>query len=240
MSRIEMGWNKTANMIARVGPRLRNGLLNGMPLISRDSRIDKGIYLSGSRARVGISVDFERSGQVQMLYNRILDRSMENGRISKSSLLDNVMWEVREALNYDSKHQLYSIEKTLPPDHLIQLEFFMSFRRADCRAMALLAGVLLERLIDQGHLRGTVSIDRNDDKKTGGHVWARYASPAGIVIIVDPAKNFLGLIDNAGAPWDYHRPGEVPLDQQQLRQADNKPVQGWISRARAIFSWLAR
>lgn len=80
-----------------------------------------------------------------------------------------------------------------------------------CEHMTLVAAYVMERLIDEGYLRGKVSVDRNYiPERKASHTWVRYTSKGGKVFILDIAKGVSGSMTEAMAKnkWDYRRPGE--------------------------------
>lgn len=79
-----------------------------------------------------------------------------------------------------------------------------------CRTQGVLSAYLVERMIGENRLEGTVSVDRNTRKTldgiAGGHTWARYRDTEGTVYIIDPAQGFVGCLEDAtDKNWDYRR-----------------------------------
>jgi hypothetical protein len=90
------------------------------------------------------------------------------------------------------------------PDHEVPLDNFIKLGIGDCRAFALLAGSLTERLTDMLLLLGTVNVDRNMIQDRGGHAWVRYKDFFGKVTIIDAPNQYLG--DEISGLWAYKRP----------------------------------
>ena len=97
----------------------------------------------------------------------------------------------------------------------VELSVFMAAGVGVCRHQALACAVTLERFKDEGHIRGSISIDRNirrDPKmeNSDGHAWVRYTSHGGNIMILDVAQNYFGLLKDSSrdAQWNYMRPEE--------------------------------
>jgi hypothetical protein len=91
-------------------------------------------------------------------------------------------------------------------DKKVTLGVFIEAGVGLCRHQNLACAAIIERLIDEDILRGTVSIDRNSSDE-GGHAWCRYTDPSGEVIILDVTQEYFGNIYGEHH-WDYRRPEE--------------------------------
>ena len=95
------------------------------------------------------------------------------------------------------------------PDQKIGLNNYIRDGVGVCRHQALLCGYLLERLVAEHHLSGTVSVDRNQVEGLGGHAWARYTTSGDKVIVLDVAQDYLGRLNDMSQDqnrWFYERP----------------------------------
>ena len=180
-------------------------------VIHRDTRIDGGVSF-GEGAREAIVVDSKKYPRVNEVYERL-----------KSSVKDNatVLWDVYDivdkTLRYDEAYANEMAERY--PDRKVSLDVFIGNGKGVCRHMALLCGVLLEKLCDEGVINGKASIDRNSIPAIGGHAWCRYTSANGQSYIVDVTQHFIGRLDKTlkyikiGGynVWDYYRPEDKPF-----------------------------
>ena len=209
-------WGKTSFMERRLGSRLKRRFMGlgglyyeGRFVIHRNTRIDGGVCL-GSGVREAIIVDSKKYPMVNHLYAIL--RSKIRGR---DTALSDVYNLVDETLKYDEAFALEAARRF--PDQKVALDFFIEHRKGVCRHMALLCGVLLEKLCDDRVLGGKPSIDRNSIPMVGGHAWCRYTNSAGDVFILDIAQHFLGELDrkernvkiNGYNIRNYYRPEEI-------------------------------
>lgn len=98
-------------------------------------------------------------------------------------------------------------------DGMVNLSEFMSEGIGTCIHKALLAGYLLERMVQEvPELKGAkVSVDRNRNRqKTDAHAWVRMEM-GGKVYIIDPQKQYVGTLEKAPeySIWDYRRPDDT-------------------------------
>lgn len=201
------------------------------PIIGRDSKIDGGVYL-GESEREALVVDWERSPNIQKLYNTILNgaldwdeyrqsgkmiyrKSDEDGKKGLISVAYDVVTSHMNGRNPDMTES-YIYEKGWLMDKKVNLDHFVEDRIGVCRHRALVLGVILERMIKEGLLSGKVSVDRNTAEYRrgyGGHAWVRYTTSSGKVIILDPMHRYKGSLENVkrerangNRVWDYLRP----------------------------------
>jgi hypothetical protein len=94
----------------------------------------------------------------------------------------------------------------------VGLEYFISLGKGVCRHQALLAAYLIEKQIQQGNVKGKVSIDSNFITHRGGHAWVRFKDANNQVFVLDPTNENIGQLDqvdsNPSNPegWSYKRP----------------------------------
>lgn len=183
-------------------------------VIGRDERINGGIYLgAGGREEIVID-DTKDTASYDEVYARLMsnvaNRQSEQQQLGedsgfKNGILTDVYDTVQQTLQYDEEFASQMADQYR--DQKIELGVFIGSGKGVCRHQALLAGYLLERLKDEGKIRGTVSVDRNSIPGRGAHAWARYTSHSGDVNIIDPAQDYAGLIDNVPENgWFYRRP----------------------------------
>jgi len=202
----KVSWNKEIIARQRVEPRLVGGKLNGRHLIEHNTRISGGVYVS-SGPRLAITVD-GRSPEVSRLYRTMLERAGLKGslnEVEQNIFLNHVFCITKETIKTDGSRYMETFEGFIrASDNEMPLENFIKMQIGDCRIFALLAGVLIERLIDEGFLIGSASIDRNTVEEKGGHAWARFSDFFGTVTILDVTNDYTGPED--GGPWHYKRP----------------------------------
>lgn len=182
------------------------------PVIGRTSTsVDGGVYLGGS-AREAIVVD-GKSETMKKVYESVLadlpPLSEHDGLLPLRALLLKVMHDVQITLPYDelaadeisAKHQ---------DDKLIGLSTYVKERAGVCRHQGLLAAYIIERLINDGQMLGTVGVERNTVTEMGGsHAWAIFRPMRNVAepsIVVDPTHSFVGTKARARTEnrWEYY------------------------------------
>lgn len=184
------------------------------PVLGRASNsVDGGVYLGGS-AREAIWVDGD-SRTLKQTYDQLvsrIDQMYSNPRNydSEQILLD-VMRDVQVVMPYRDD-VAEAISRPFHGDKLVKLSTYVEKQAGVCRHQGLLSAYLIERLINDGYLSGSVGIERNDSETFGGaHAWAAYrpnGSPSANDIVVDPAQYFVGSKARAikEGRWNYQLP----------------------------------
>ena len=189
-------------------------VFQGRPVISRDTPINGGVYL-GSGAREAIVVDDNKDLQLYIAYATLVNRHKAKttlaGKNFKEGILEAVFEKAKECLPYDNnKVENLNRQNGFNGVVKVQLGFYMRNKCGVCRHQALLAAYFLEKLKEEGHLSGTISVDRNTVKGKGGHAWVRYKTSSGKIVVIDPAQGVVAYKDNISADkWPYDRPDEV-------------------------------
>lgn len=206
----------------------------GMPVIHRDSKIDGGVCMGGSK-REAIIVDSEKYDALKMLFDQTKDRiageynfdpcngeevkgnvryNQDTGEvilpktISEYVIMTELYKTVNETMKYDGKAVDEIVKKEdVDNDGLITLDHFINKGVGVCRHMALTCGALIELFKKDGHLNGKPSIERCK-KGADVHEWCRYTDEYNNVWVLDVAGNFFGELKNATGWWPYDRPGE--------------------------------
>lgn len=181
------------------------------PILGRaSSSVDNGVYMGGS-AREAIVVD-SKSEALRQVYKDVfseLRQSLEKDETLPAKLvLFRVMQKVQEVMPYDGQKTEY-ISKEHYGDKLIGLSTYLKEHAGVCRHQGLLAAFIIEGLIRDGIIDGTVGVERNTVEDLGGtHAWAIYKTRSGgsqEAIVVDPAQSFVGTkaqAQNEGR-WEY-------------------------------------
>ena len=199
----------------------RRGAWHDREIITRDTSINRGVYLGGNE-REAIVVDDTRE-ESREIYERVFQSVQEavtqheqKGEQKKSVLLPVVYDITRREIPYDefgTEELLKKLFGSNLEDQKIDLTYFIEHHTGVCRQQVLLAGYLIERLIANGDLRGRVSIDRNSIPNMGAHTWVRYTSHSGKVFILDATRGYLGSLEDSAkkGTWIYSRPDDPVL-----------------------------
>jgi len=199
-----------------------SGKYQGRRQIHRDSKINGGVYLTVSPIEnMPISeacvVDDKTQPVLLRCYGELRMRAelaqKQDNLPLNHVILDEVFQYVGEKLPYNLDF-VKTFASNCEPGTKVALEVYIENQAGVCRHQSLLAGYLLEKLVNDNVLHGKVSVERNFIPGEGGHSWVRYTNSAGDVYILDPAQHFIGTLEEAkrGACWDYRRPKEVERD----------------------------
>lgn len=210
-------WNYT-----RHSKQVFGEVYRGRRQIERDSRIDGGVYM-GTYGGEAIVVDSKNRPEA---YDALLEQAKEiahqTGRpLSVEVAIGSVYKAVGEKMQYSQQGVDTILNEAakmqgkpkFEDGTKLDLGAFISRGVGVCRHQALACGVLLERMIDQGLIRGQVSVDRNKKwsplgDRRDGHAWARFTTEDGRVFIIDVAQRFIGTLEDSRKRdgWSYMRP----------------------------------
>src|SRR5262245_17003241 len=213
MEGVYMKWDRTARAIERLTSRgqiSQSGATkryHNRDIIGRDSPIDGGVYL-GAYQREAIVVDFISSPMLKSIFERTkLEISAQSLR-AEFDILNAVYTAVSQVMAYDQNAVEELVrEQDVKEDGEINLDVFADRGIGVCRHMALTCGVIIERLIEEGVIEGSVSIDRKTFKEWG-HAWCRYKGTDGAVFIIDVAQKYCGKLSSPSVIRKYSRPVE--------------------------------
>ena len=184
-----------------------------IPIIGRDTNINRGVYLGGSE-REAIVIDDTKDAVLILSYQEIFKKLADfikiKGSVSTAELLQTIFDFVKKAMPYNET-KVDELTAKFSGDKKIPLGEYILNRAGVCRHQALLTGYVIEKLIKDKHSEGHVSVDRNALAYMGAHAWVRYISQKGQIYIIDPAQNYCGKIEdvkNKKNAWSYKRPGE--------------------------------
>ncbi|MBU0576352.1 hypothetical protein KJ654_01680 [Patescibacteria group bacterium] len=191
------------------GAEVQEILFKGRHIIGRDTPINKGVYFVGGVDEATV-VDDEKDRHLLLIYHQLLNwmRETQNqGSKYKTGILKKVWALAMKTIPYKEARTDQIVNK-VGIDRKIYLSAF--FGGGVCRHQALLAGYLLEKLINDDYLQGKVSVDRNSLPGKNGHAWVRYTNSRGIVFILDPTNKYKDRLENASnkKPWRYERPSD--------------------------------
>lgn len=184
-------------------------------IIGRDTKsVKDGVYFTTSPNSEAVIVD-DKSRAIELVSQGLLDKvesKFSSGTTKhEEDILKLVNKETKRALPYDARISDRLSGPLCDSNGLIALSTYIEQGGGVCRHQCLLAALLLEKLIDNKILAGTVGVERNHDLDVkGAHAWAVFKSLSGSTIVVDPAQNFVGSKARARAQgrWEY----EIPLE----------------------------
>lgn len=211
-------WERTRRAEERLPSIQReDGRFKGREIIHRDSRIDGGVCL-GAHGREAIVVDWRHHASpgtaksLASLYDEALRRATDDRGFRRNLALQAVYDTVNEHFLDRSPSGVDRVNAFVGarPDDKVHIDCYISARAGVCRHMALVCAAMLERMVDEGLLRGKVSNDRNSIAGVGAHAWCRYTSSSGDVVILDPMQGYFGKLEEAprSGGWKYARPNE--------------------------------
>lgn len=184
-------------------------------IIGKDTPINKGIYL-GSNQREAIVIDDENDDALHTAYGDILialGKLRDNNDLNTERILQQVYQLVLKKIPYNEKMADQITAVAGQKDGRVTLGSYIANHGGVCRHEALLAGYLVERLIQEEKIGnestrkfGSVSIDRNTIPNQGGHAWARYEDENDEIWVIDAAQKYCGrLKDVPEHGWFYQR-----------------------------------
>ena len=147
----------------------------------------------GASGREAIVVDWRHTNEpgithtLQTLYDTAIERATGGGRFRRNLALKAVFDTVTEHFTDRTPEGVEQLNDRLRAglDQKIHLQCYIAARAGVCRHVALTCAAILERMVDNGLLFGTVGNDRNTAPGQGGHAWCRYTSSSGTVGILD-------------------------------------------------------
>ncbi len=234
--RPDVRWGRTERALNRVEWQLDIRLLpgygmtafyQGRHVIGRDRPILEGVYI-GAFAREAIVVS-EQNGILVMKYDHLVKRlGLFPWTLDDFAIIQATHKYVRELLPGGEQRTREILSAKLPhgsADRKIDLTVFVQGGAGVCRHRALLAAYFLEKLISDGLLAGTCSVDRNETDE-GGHAWARFVSDqSGVIFVIDAGLDECGDIFKVEQKWGYRRPEDTkPVAPVDRNPKPKKPI----------------
>ncbi len=184
------------------------GYYKDRPILGRDSRsVMNGVYLGGS-AREAIVVNAD-SILLRAAYRDLkekIEKQAMHGDIR--GMLTAAREMVAKVMPYDGD-KVDKISAKYNGDQLVNIDEYILKKAGVCRHQGLFSAYMIERLINDGYLSGTVGVERNTVIEHGGsHGWAVF-TPAESgdedKIVVDAAQGFVGTKQRAleEGRWRY-------------------------------------
>jgi len=191
------------------------GYYKNHPIIGRNSpTVRNGVYFTVDPKSEAVVVD-DKSHELREVTNQFLLRiqgsyTPDDTEVNEM-LLHDVVAYVNQVMPYDGDRTDRISRPYYETIGLVGLSEYVREGAGVCRHQNLLAAHLLETLVENGYLRGGVSVERNIDVDVhGGHAWAVFL-PAGSnrSVIVDPAQWYVGSREQAKQEkrrWNYDMP----------------------------------
>jgi hypothetical protein len=192
------------------------GRFRGRHIIGTGTRVLDGVYL-GHRAREAIFVDSSsrvlRALCGSFIENRfsVIRTRFINGDIqldiTREGLVQTFQSGLPEALfQYTKKCLPYNEHKTsdvfrqakIEPDAELSLDAYLIAQTGVCRHMVLFLVGMFELLSQIDLTHGSMSVCRCYIPNFFSHAWARFEQEGTGPIILDPAQNFFGTLENGG------------------------------------------
>lgn len=195
-----------------------NGFYDGDPILGRKSpRISGGVYVGTGREAITVKPD--KDPRISAVYDRLFKKqglrrflstmAKREGQNPITDQLESVYSIVQSTMAYDGP-AVDELSAEYAGNKKVSLGEYIEKGVGVCRHQGLLAAYLVERLIDDGKLKGQVKIERNTIPEYGGtHAWATYVSPEGVEYVIDAAQDFVGTKQQArqkSQSWDYYLP----------------------------------
>lgn len=192
----------------------------GRPIICKDSPINGGVWAVGQAGVVieeALVVDDREPSSrkpYDKLYRRAVQLASDKAGFHPHLALAATYKAVGEAITYsrsglDQLLRQLAREPGTKGDHAeglrpgtkVDLSWFLLGGVGICRHQALAAAYVLERMIGNRMISGTVSADRSVrwmGPSGSGHAWARYTpGPGEDPVIIDVAEGYLGTLEAA-------------------------------------------
>jgi len=186
------------------------GYYKDLPKLGRNSTsVNGGVYLGGS-PREAIVVDGESEELIEIYEDFLADLEasiVSDEIVTNEDALAKVMYKVQKILPYDDE-KAEAMSRKYWGDKLVGLSEYLKGPQPGgvCRHQGLLAAYIVENLISDGVLRGSVGVERNTVQVMGGtHAWAIFKPEHGEAIVIDAAQSFVGTKRRAyhEGRWEY-------------------------------------
>ena len=192
------------------------GRFRGRHIIGTGTRVLGGVYL-GHRPREAIVLDASSVVLQSCLKSFVADRLnlMRTKFVHGDLTLDVNQQGVMRAFATDLPQALFEFtlaclpyhenktaevfrRTSLPPDSELALDGYLEARTGVCRHMVLFLVGMFELLAKIGLTQGSMSVCRCYIPNLFSHAWARFEREGSDPLILDPAQNFIGSMENAG------------------------------------------
>lgn len=192
------------------------GRFRGRHIIGTGTQVLDGVYL-GHRPREAIFVD--SSSHVLRMFLRsfvenrfsVMKTQLINGEIQfeitreglvrafQMGLPEALFQYTKRCLPYDEQGvSLVFRQAKIEPDAELSLDAYLLARKGVCRHMVLFLVSMFELLSQMNLTQGSMSVCRCYIPGLFSHAWARFEQDETESIILDPAQNFFGPLENGG------------------------------------------
>lgn len=181
-----------------------------------------------------ILVDPNTDYDLQSAWKETLESILMNMRIfrgaasEKDIVLETIFLRVLKLIPYDPSQTDYihikeKVHPKIRQGQIIRIGQYIQ-GAGTCIQQSLLTGAFGEMAANEGLITGKFEINRSTlitrrgfQQERRSHMWTRHVDEGGVMII-DPAKEFLGrlyfLNSNQNLPWPYWKPNENSISQQ--------------------------
>ncbi|MEA3379069.1 MAG: hypothetical protein U9Q69_05550 [Nanoarchaeota archaeon] len=197
-----------ANKTTIVKERLNSDYYFDRRVITRNTEVTDGVYLSEDYNKEAIVVDSSR--ELRNSYQVAKWLAGLNGTINEESILDAVHFLVECTFR---ERDLEMIDETIKGRGIqagqkVSLGVYVLDMMGCCKHSALFVTYLLEQFKKEGYIEGVPRVNRNSvEVLDGAHAWCRYISEKGEEIIMDPLNLDRPMeIEQALRFWPYYLP----------------------------------
>lgn len=190
------------------------GKLDGIPIYGVSSeKIAGRVYVGSAKAREAVfipPIDKNTTPALYGMYTEVyksLLKRRDAGQQAEKYVLADVVAIVRNHIPYSSGEDRQRVQQWLEAnrlmdDGLINLESFAQYQIGTCTQLALITGLILEKLISDGKFSGSVRVEKTYQPGIGSHASVTYTSNSQ-EIQVDPTHNYIGSRIKRKNGWDY-------------------------------------
>lgn len=189
------------------------GYYKNHPIIGRNSvTVKNGVYFTRNPDSEAVVVDNKSSALQQLtdLLTYDMQRQInDDPTVHAVSLYKEVLKRTKQALSYDLQKSDNLSAPYYNGNQLISLSEYVQAGVGVCRHQCLLAALLLETLVEQDFIRGTVAVERNRNSSgSAAHAWAVLKQHDGTTIVIDPTNDYVGTKERAKVlgMWQYSLP----------------------------------
>ena len=188
-----------------------NETYQGRHTIHSESRIQNGVLYNPGTTGEACVVDFSEDPYLNDLYDEVIEVNHNHRNITDSNVVDkkyileDVFNVIKDRIPYDYEYIMNNFQNEYIGKKItITLGAYIQSRggKGVCRHMALASSAILEKMIDQGMLNGSVKYRSNVKNDKDGHAWTEYTTSSGEVGIIDVAQQYYGYLGECET-WNH-------------------------------------